>query len=245
MLKHEKVASGAQAWVEVADEPNHKEVFKNEQIRVYVAVIHPGQETAYHRHDRNTLYLVLEGGKNYSTTLPGSNSSKYVFPKSISLKRKIKWGLTRLIYGWTYLPRSIYFFMYNGGNPVIHKVRASEENQCAMELMGIEFLNPVGRNRSLTTGTNFLTTDYEDDSVCVYRVKLPSDLPHMKESLCFVGIVILLNGAISIEAASPGDSGSVNHDLKEGDLIWNDGSSQFAFSTVERSESEVLVVLMK
>jgi hypothetical protein len=246
MLKHEKVTSDAQGWVEVADEPNHEEVFKNEQIRVYVAVIHPGQETSYHRHDRNTLYLVLEGGKNYSTTLPDSNSSKYVFPKSISLKRKIKWGLTRLIYGWTYLPKSIYFFMYNSGNPVIHKVRASEDNQCALELMGIEFLNPVGHNRSLTTtGTNFLTTDYEDDSVCVVRVKLPSDLPHMKKPLCFVGIVILLKGAIRIEAASPSDSECVSHDLNEGELIWNDGSSQFTFRTVARSESEVLVILMK
>jgi len=245
MSKYGKRTSGGEDWLDVADEPNHKGVFENEQIRVYVAVIRPGQETSYHRHDRDTLYVVLEGGKNYSTTLPGSKSSKYVFPKSINLGRKIKWGLTRLIHGWTYLPKSICFLMYNSGNPVIHKVRASENNQCAMELMGIEFLNPAGCHRPLPIGTKSLAMDYEDDTVCVFRVKFPSDLPHIEESLCFVGIVIVLKGAIRIEASSPGDSACVNHDLKEGNLLWNDGRTQFSFAMTERSASEALVVLMK
>jgi hypothetical protein len=245
MSKHGKRKSGGEDWLEVADEPNHKGIFENDQIRAYVAVIRPGQETSYHRHDQDTLYLVLEGGKNYSTTLPGSKSSKYVFPKSISLLRKIKWGLTLLIHGWTYLPKSIYFLMYNNGNPVIHKVRASEDNECAMELMGIEFLNPAGGQRSLSIGLKSLKTDYEDDTICVFRVKFPSDLSHIQEPLCFVGIVIVLKGAMRIEASSPGDSACVNHDLKEGNLLWNDGGAQFAFSMLERSESEALVILMR
>ena len=68
MPKDGKGTPSAQDWVEVADEPNHEELFENEQVRVYVAVIRPGRETAYHRHEKDTLYVVLEGGKNYSTT---------------------------------------------------------------------------------------------------------------------------------------------------------------------------------
>lgn len=245
MTKHGEGTVSAQDWVEVADEANHREIFRNEQIRVYVAVIRPGKETAYHRHDKDTLYVVLEGGKNYSTTLPGSRGGKYVFPKSISLTRKIRWLLTRSIYGWTYLPKSIYLLMHNEGNPAIHKVRGSENNPSDMRMMGIEFLSPGGRNRTVSIGTKSLTMDYEDDTVRVFRVRFPSDLPHMNESSCFVGIVVVLNGDVRIEASSPGDSEGVAHDLNEGDFLWNDGTTRFAFTTQEGSESEVLLILMK
>lgn len=245
MSKHEKGTLSAQDWVEVADEPNHEELFKNEQIRVYIAVIRPGRETAYHRHDKDTLYVVLEGGKNTSNTLPGTKSTKYVFPKSIGLTRKIKWGLTRLICGWTYLPRSIYLLMHNDGNPVIHKVRGSEDNPSDMRLMGIEFLDPGGRHGCGSAGTQPLKVDYEDHTVRVFRLKFPSDLHHMKEALCFRGIVIVLKGDVRIEASSPGDSELVPHDLNEGDLVWNDGGTKFRFAVPVRTEAEALVVVMK
>lgn len=232
-------------WVEVADEPNHKEIFKNEQIRLYVAVIRPGEETAYHRHDKDTLYLVLVGGKNYSTTLAGSKGGKYVFPNSISLKRKIKWMLTRSIYGWTYLPKSIYFLMHNQGDPVIHKVRGSQDNERDMELMGIEFLNPGGSHRPLPIGLKSLKADHEDDTVHLFCVRFPSDLSKIGESVRFCGIVIVLKGAVRIETSPYVDSEIGVHDLGEGDFLWNDGGTRFTFSTPERTESEALLILMK
>jgi hypothetical protein len=245
MSKAGKSTSAAQEWVEVAQEPNHKAMFENGQIRVYVAVIPPGRETDYHRHDKDTLYVVLQGGKNTSRTLPGSKSTKYVFPKSVGLMRKIKWVLTRLIYGWVDLPESIYFLMHNEGNPVIHKVRASEDNPRDMRLMGIEFLDPGGRHRSASIGTRSLRVDYEDSSVSVLPVKFPADLPHMEESVCFMGMVIVLKGTVRIEASSPGEGEPVPHDLNEGNLIWNDGSTPFTFTVPEGSEAEALVILMK
>jgi hypothetical protein len=231
-------------WVEVALEPDHKEIFKNERIRVYIAFIRPGVETLYHRHDKDTLYVVLEGGKNYSYTLPGTKGGKYVLPKSISLRQKIKWLFTRSVYGWTDLPKSAYVLMHNEGNPVIHKVRGSEDNPSDMRMLGIEFLNPGGRNESVSIGEKALPVDYEDDTVRVFRLKFPSDLPHVKESVCFMGIVIALNGAVRIEASSPGGSETFAHDLNEGDLVWNDGERQFTFASPEGSESEALVILM-
>jgi hypothetical protein len=245
MPKDGKGTPSAQDWVEVADEPNHEELFENEQVRVYVAVIRPGRETAYHRHEKDTLYVVLEGGKNYSTTLPGTKNVNYVFPKSISLTQKVKWLFTRSIFGWTDLPKSIYLLMHNDGNPVIHKVRGSEDNSSDMRLMGIEFLNPGGRHGCVSTGTQPLKVDYEDNTVRVFRLNFPSDLYQMKEALCFMGIVIVLKGDIRIEASSPDDSELVPHDLNEGDLVWNDGGTQFTFAIPVRTEAEALVVLMK
>ena len=245
MSKDGKEARSAQDWVEVDAEPNHGEIFRNEQIRVYMAVIRPGEETLYHRHDKDTLYVVLEGGKNYSTTLPGTRSVKYVLPKSIPLSQKIKWLFTRSIYGWTNLPKSAYVLMHNEGNPVIHKVRGADDNPADMRMMGIEFLNPGARHGCGSAGTQSLKVDYEDNTVRVFRLKFPSDLHHMKEALCFMGIVIVLKGDIRIEASSPNDSEIVPHDLNEGDLVWNDGGTKFTFAIPVRTEAEALVVLMK
>lgn len=245
MSKDGKGTSSAQDWVEVAAEPNHEEIFRNEQIRVYMAVIRSGEDTLYHRHDKDTLYVVLEGGKNYSTTLPGTRSVKYVLPKSISLPQKVKWLVTRSIYGWTYLPKSVYVLMHNEGNPVIHKVRGAEDNPSDMRMMGIEFLNPGRRHGCISEGTRSLKVDYEDNTVRVFRLKFPSDLYDMKEALCFMGLVIVLKGDIRIEASSPDDSEVVPHDLNEGDLVWNDGGTKFTFAIPVRTEAEALVVLMK
>jgi len=245
MLQHKEGASIGQDWVDVGNEPNHGEIFKNEQIRVYVAVIRPGVETLYHRHDKDTLYVVLEGGKNYSTALPGTKTGKYVLPKSISLKQKVKWLLTRSIYGWTYLPKSIYLLMHNEGNPVIHKVRGAEDNPSDMRMLGIEFLKPGGRHGCVPTGTESLTADYEDDTVRIFCLRLPFDLEGLAEYVCFVGTVIGLKGTIRIEASSPDDPERVLHDLTEGDLVWNDGRRQFTFTVPEKSESKALLIQMK
>jgi len=245
MSRHEEEMPSARDWVEVDVEPNHGEIFKNEQIRAYIAVIRPGEETLYHRHDKDTLYVVLEGGKNYSTTLPGTKSVKYVLPKSIGLKQKVKWLVTRSIYGWTHLPKSVCVIMHNEGNPVIHKVRGAEDNPADMRMMGIEFLNPGARHGCGSAGTQSLKVDYEDNTARVFRLKFPSDLGHMKEALCFMGIVIVLKGDIRIEASSADDAEPVPHDLNEGDLVWNDGGTKFTFAIPVRTEAEALVVLMK
>ncbi len=233
-----------QDWVEVEVEPDHKEIFKNELVRVYIAFIRPGVETLYHRHDKDTLYVVLEGGKNYSTTLPGTKAGKYVLPKSISLKQKLTWLFTRAVHGWTDLPKSAYVLMHNDGNPIIHRVRGSEDNPSDMRMMGIEFLNPGGRIEAVSIGKKPLPVDYEDATVRVFRLKFPSDLPRLKESICFKGIVIALNGPVGFESASPGDSGREPHELEEGDFVWCDGQTEVTFTAAKGPPSEALVIQM-
>jgi hypothetical protein len=245
MLQDENGYPIGRDWVEVTDEPDHGALFENEHVRVYIAVIRPGKETLYHRHDKDTLYVVLEGGKNYSTTLPGTKSVKYVLPKSIGLVQKLKWLFTRTVHGWTDLPKSAYVLMHNEGNPVIHKVRGAEDNPGDMRLMGIEFLNPGASHGCGAAGTHSLKIDYEDDTVRVFRLRFPTDFQHMTEALCFMGMVIVLKGDIRIEASSQDASEPAPHDLNEGDLVWNDGGTKFTFAIPVRTEAEALIVLMK
>lgn len=240
-----RAVRNAQDWVEVAQEPDHREIFSNELVRAYVAYIRPGRETLYHRHDKDTLYVVLEGGRNCSSALPGSKAGAYVFPKSISLTRKLRWLLTRSLLGWTYLPKSVYVLMHNDGDPIIHKVRGAAENPSDMRMMGIEFLEPGGRNRPASAGVQSLPVDYEDDTVRVHRLKFPSALRHLESPVRFTGLVIALEGGLRIEASSGDGSEKATHDLKEGNLLWNDGGRQFTFLGTEGSESEALLIRMK
>jgi hypothetical protein len=245
MSEVEKGAAGARDWVEVADEPDHREVFSNELVRVYVAFIRPGRETLYHRHDKDTLYVVLEGGRNYSSALAGSKAGAYVFPKSISLTRKVRWLLTRSLFGWTYLPKSVYVLMHNDGDPIIHRVRGAADNPSDMRMMGIEFLQPGGRNRPASACVQSLPMDYEDDTVRVHRLKFPAALRHLGSPARFTGLVIALEGGLRIESSSAGGHEGATHDLKEGNLLWNDGGRQFTFLGTEGSKPEALLIRMK
>ena len=50
-------------WVEVNDEPNHVEQFRNDAVRVYEARIDPGTATLYHHHSLDTIYVIMAGGR--------------------------------------------------------------------------------------------------------------------------------------------------------------------------------------
>jgi len=126
-----------------------------------------------------------------------------------------------------------------------HKVHGSEDNPSEMRMMGIEFLHPCGRNRSVPIGAKSLPVDYEDDTVRVHRLRLPSDLKQLEGPVFFTGLVIGLKGVLRIEASSRGGPRTVTHDLREGEFLWNDGATRFTFLTRETFESEALLVLMK
>jgi hypothetical protein len=53
-------------YVEVNDESNHVERFKNDWVRVYMATIAPGTKTLFHRHRENTLYVAVENGIHHN-----------------------------------------------------------------------------------------------------------------------------------------------------------------------------------
>ncbi len=72
-------------YVEVADEPLHKEVYADRYFRAYLATLTPGQATCYHRHSEDTLYFVIKGGRMSTTNLKGYKRSPIVFPQSFRM----------------------------------------------------------------------------------------------------------------------------------------------------------------
>jgi hypothetical protein len=58
-------------YVEVRDEPDHRQQFENASARLYEVVILPGKTTLYHRHSQNTIYLTVSPTK-ISSRLAGS-----------------------------------------------------------------------------------------------------------------------------------------------------------------------------
>jgi hypothetical protein len=154
-------------WVSVADEPSHHELFWNDYVRVYMASIEPGARTLPHRHDENTLYVVVSGGASSTIPAPGSESVPYRFPRSISTIRKLRWLARRTLLGSVYLPVGACLYMANRDRPVIHSVRASRRNRGTMLLMGIEILRPVAVH--LPTDVWRPTPDIVLDGAVVYR----------------------------------------------------------------------------
>ncbi|MGA2448310.1 MAG: hypothetical protein ABTD50_06535 [Polyangiaceae bacterium] len=93
-------------YVEVNDEPNHVERFKNDWVRVYMATIAPGAKTLYHRHCQNTLYVAIHGGIHHND-LPGVQKQWSIgLPLSLGLATKLAWFVRRLVFGTVDLPTS-------------------------------------------------------------------------------------------------------------------------------------------
>lgn len=108
-------------FVEVSEEPIHVELFQNEYIRLYLASILPGKGTLYHRHSRDTIYIVLEGGSIKTQILGHQKLSTFSFPKSFSLMSKLKLGIDSLIFGSMKLSKAFFFIMFHKDTPVVHK----------------------------------------------------------------------------------------------------------------------------
>jgi len=163
----ESALSIDEPWVPVADEPSHRELFRNGYVRVYMASIEPGARTLPHRHDENTLYVVVSGGASSTIRTPGSDSVAYRFPRSISAIRKLRWLIRRALLGSVYLPTGACLYMANRDHPVVHSVRASRRNRGTMLLMGIELLRPAAVH--LPTDVGRPEPDIVLDGAAVYR----------------------------------------------------------------------------
>jgi hypothetical protein len=162
-------AESGPAWVAVADESSHVEVFRNDVFRAYVADLSPGQETEYHRHAEDTLYLVLEGGGSTTRRHPLSPNVSYTFPRSVGLCRKLRWALATVLRRPIELEAEVALYMKNRDRPAIHRVKAAEGNRAHMRLMGIEALGPRVHAPIRKRRTPFGELDLADDAFSLYR----------------------------------------------------------------------------
>jgi hypothetical protein len=124
-------------WVPVEFEPVHGELFQNQLVRVYEARIEPGATTLDHRHDADTVYVVVRGG-----TFRSDNSWRQRnvtrAGQSNGLLRTVGWLVRRLTVGWLRMPDGTLLWQPHSEHPLVHRVTASSSNDAALRMLGIE-----------------------------------------------------------------------------------------------------------
>ena len=124
-------------WVPVELEPVHGELFQNQLVRVYEARIEPGATTLDHRHDEDTVYVVVRGG-----TFRSDNSWRQRnvtrTGRSSGLLRPVGWLVTRLTIGWLRIPDGTLLWQPHAEHPLVHRVTAASSNDAAVRMLGIE-----------------------------------------------------------------------------------------------------------
>ncbi len=194
------------SYVEVGEEPLHREWFRNELVRVYRAALDPGVATRPHRHSEDTLYVVQRGGEVRTRAWPGSSEPRVVHARSWQLLTQNWWGLRPALEGSVRLPTGHAFFIPSKKEPVIHCAEASPRNRGPVEMIGIELRAQIPKQALLL-----------DETCCSSVLKLPSlSVLRMRlgagacsRPMSFVGVVVVLRGRGEIRdgerAAEAGD----------------------------------------
>ena len=128
--------------VPVEKEPIHQELYNSPYVRLYKVTLRPGEETAYHSHCEDTLYVVLKGGRIQTVQNPLDEgcSSRLLKRYGLLYNMGLFFGQRRkkpvfLVDGFT-------FFMPSKTKKVVHKAIASTDNTHDMVLLGIEIKSP-------------------------------------------------------------------------------------------------------
>lgn len=216
------------SFVEVINEPLHIQVLDNSFLRIYRTVINPGENTEFHRHSRNTLYIVSKGGDIQTELMMKNPSCPTILPKGLKLRDKVKLAAQKVFCDFITLPQGFLFYMPSYHYPVIHRACSSMHNGDAMELVGVEFKDPETM-KSLKNPHDLSRTELKLKNALVTRLflKADQDLSHFSnERPC---LIMSLSGFIGVHYNGlsiyihPGefhwfDSGSINKIVNIGSM---------------------------
>lgn len=224
----------ATEFVDVDREPLHKELLSNSHFRVYRALLTPGRETEYHRHFRNTLYIVCKGGRISTALLPGSPACPNILPRGLSWKLKLKLLIGKIATGNLDLPAGFLFYMPSGEFPVVHKAAASARNMGEMDLLGIEMQGSAGSPTKIGKQLGGSVIDTAD--AAVYRLFLESDQKNRKllcEAPCLV---------VSISAAAEVEANGSSLRMAPGECRYFEPGSVLKISNESNTGGDLLVI---
>jgi len=232
-------------YVEVNKEPIHKELFKNQYVRLYLATIRPGERTLYHRHSEDTVYIVVQGGSIGNQIVGNSKRYPMDFPKSFGIFGKIRLGASNLLLGSVRMPKGFFFCMLHKKQPVIHRATASNDNLRDIIMMGIEIIKKSNHNNQLSLSKDFYKHDYEADTFSIYRLKLRHGQSTGYHTYDLPVLAIALKGTscISIEGANP--SAPRNSKLACGEFQWHDCKTTFHISNMGDGSFEAVIIALK
>jgi hypothetical protein len=228
-------------YVEVNDEPNHIERFKNDWVRVYMATIAPGAKTLYHRHRENTLYVAIEGGIHHND-VPGAQKQRSIgLPRSLRFATKLAWLLRRLVFGTVDLPTSTMVMQYHRDFPLIHRICASSKNGHPMELMGIEVFRHPGRRNDTPIDTSGFALEYTDPEFTAYRVRLDADSATGRHRIPVPGMLVMTTGSGRL---SIGNDFASSSEVGAGGVTWLGEASNIDLTNVGNDGLDALLVTM-
>lgn len=199
-------------WVEVNDEPNHVEQFRNDAVRVYEARIEPGTATLYHHHSLDTIYVIMAGGR-FRSDEPVHQKSNTKLGRSVSLPTKLVWGIRRALTGGTLqLPAGTFLMQYHRAHPLIHRVLASSDNATPIQMLGVE-LHATSHPSVLATGSG-VCLEYADEHARTYRIQRGTGE--------WTDILQLAHGAVLAVIAGTGvlSIGGTEQHLAAGSVSW-------------------------
>lgn len=229
-------------YVEVKDEPNHIESFRNEYVRVYMATIPPGTKTLYHRHCENTLYIAIEGGIHHND-VPGAQKQRSVgLPRSLGLATKVAWALRRLLFGTVNLPTSTMVMRYHRDFPIIHRICASAKNKRPMKLLGIEVFPHAAIPNDTTLDASGFPLEYIDNELAVYRIRLGAGRSTGRHCIPRPGLLVMTagNGGLSTER----DIAST-FELSAGNVRWFGVGANFDLADTGSDKLDALLVTIR
>ncbi len=160
-------------WVDVSAEPNHVEQFRGDLVRVYEVTIKAGTATLYHRHDRDTVYVITAGGR-FRSHEPGHQRSRTSLGRSTGLLSQLRLLATRLAHGWLRMPSGTVVLQPHRDFPLIHRVNAHPSNPVPIRMIGVELQSghpPPGEIRRVAG----LRVEKHTQRWLVYRLRLDTD----------------------------------------------------------------------
>lgn len=225
------------SFVEVDCEPLHKEEIKNDLIRVYRAVLEPGKGTEFHRHSKDTIYVVLEGGKISTQKMKGTPSCPTILAKGVTISKKLALVFEKIFSKYLSLDKGFIFYMANKEYPVIHRATTSTGNCEDMDLLGIEIL--FSNKGRFTLSNSYGRREIETEEVIISRLNLKPGqlLPDL--SVEEISLFIVISGEIELIGKDPLIS------LSAREYYWADGKTIEAVKNKVSIDSEILMISIK
>ena len=232
-------------YVEVADEPLHKEVYADRYFRAYLATLTPGQATCYHRHSEDTLYFVIKGGRMSTTNLKGYKRSPIVFPQSFPFYKKLWLALQNVFTGAVHLPEGLFFFMPTKKHPSVHLAAASPRNRDEVCLMGIEMRHSSANHPPFVHDSLPWRAEYDDGSFMALVCNLApaaSDRIVMPDHHLFL---VCRKGLLEILSEHDPKGKSELRPLAMGDYLCISGESPALARNPGNEASELLILAIQ
>jgi hypothetical protein len=180
---------GALEAVPWIDEPLHRKLFENPIVRIYEAVILPGESTLFHEHTENTVYVTVEDGGNSAVEntihIPGLGTQA---PCPLSTRSGTS------------------FCSLHKEKPLIHRISCPSTNEGPVHFIGMEVLSKPDPRERWTMRHLSYDLIMECDLARAYRLVLRSGEKTGMHAFNFCGLVVYLTGGdlvVSERAAPP------------------------------------------